>query len=450
MIALTLLLATAITPPEGPWRLESQKTSVRVLSWGLFCGAEPKTSRGIPGAVYTLRNQGDGFTLGGAGKSLGTEGCSMDPTAFKLRQRNRNADVIHVECEAPPVAGNPVVTLHRFEILSPTEIRYVTSGEKRKNEGLDSCRYAYEMEMVFKAATEAGPCAQPGPAAKLVLDPAARDAAPAERVCFKVQAVDAKGCAVPSGSLQFSVEPANAGTMDGQQCFWVAREVGSTLVAAVTATQGSAVGNAVVRVLVAGEAPKETLAETAAKSTNQRIRTLVSEVLAGEFVLKTPMEQFDEDPLPAPPAPPPPGLRTYVVYGALGGGGVALVLLGIILVLRARKRPPQVSPPPPQPLQPIQAPEVKPPEAGSGYRCPRCGFQYEQPGKCIHDGTELVVLETKGRQTLFIPSFGGMVCLTCGQRYPRNAKFCGNDRTPLVPDIPGLTVPENKDKPKDG
>jgi len=73
------------------------------------------------------------------------------------------------------------------------------------------------------------------------------------------------------------------------------------------------------------------------------------------------------------------------------------------------------------------------PEAA--WKCPKCGFEYADPGKCIHDGVALVSKDGMSRKTMFIPQFGGMKCPTCGQKYPSRAKFCGNDRSPLVPDL---------------
>jgi hypothetical protein len=441
MTALPLALALAVAgtvPPEGPWRLESQSQKTRVLSWGLFCGKEPaKTSRGIPGANYALQNQGEDFTLSGAGKVLSTKGCSLDPAAFRLRQRDRAGDTIKVECEAPAVAGQPVVTQHTWSVVSPKEIKYITVGDKRKTEGMDACRYAYELEMVFVAATEAGPCAEPGPAAKVLLDPATKDAQPGERVCFKAQAVDAKGCAVPGSPTQFKVEGGDA-TVDPQGCLWTPRKPEATVVLGVTATQGSVSGSAMVRVLVAGQPPpKETLAETVQKSGSQRMRSMVSEVMAGDFVLKTPHEEDEDEGAVSAPAAPPRG-GGFPLWVLVLAGGV-LVVLGGVVSLRGRGRRPASAPASvPRPVAAPVVPEVAVPAAGQGYICPVCNFQYDTPGTCTHDGTTLVLNDQKTRQTMFIPSVGGMICLTCGQRYPRRAKFCGNDRTPLVPDLPGV------------
>ncbi|MEW5853914.1 MAG: hypothetical protein AB2A00_34385 [Myxococcota bacterium] len=432
------LLLLGASPSPGEWRLQSQHTRVKVLSWGLFCGREPRDSRGIPGAVYQLTVQGNDVTLTGAGKTLSTRACGLDPPQFKPRQTQHDGDRISVECEAPPVAGTPVVTQHRFELRSSTELRYVTEGEKRDRQNLDACRYAYTTEMVFVAARQDDPCAKPGAPVKLVLDPPTSDVEPGNQVCFKVQAMDAQGCAVSSGKPAFTVEPAGVATVEGS-CLRAPAKVASTMVLGITATLESATGNAAVRVATKGERIKESFAESARRS-GHRINKLVSEVMAGEFVIKTPQEEDEGAPAPVAAAAPVSPTTTPATDGTptwmwLAGGAVGLMLLSVVGWLMTRRRKPSDDVDGPISVPPATVAPAKPPEAGKGYKCPKCGFEYERPGKCIHDGTELVLNTESGRKTMFIPQVGGMICPTCGQRFPSRARFCGNDRSPLLPDF---------------
>jgi hypothetical protein len=75
------------------------------------------------------------------------------------------------------------------------------------------------------------------------------------------------------------------------------------------------------------------------------------------------------------------------------------------------------------------------PEKGQGVVCPKCQFEFESGAFCPFDREPLVPLERDARNTLFIPAVGGMVCPTCGARYPTKARFCGKDRSPLIPDL---------------
>jgi len=425
VLPLVALLAAA-PPPAGEWRLDSQVTRVKILAWGMFCGKDPADTRGIPGARYQLTVNGNEFTLKGAGKTFTTTTCGTDPAQYKPRLSDHGDNTWRVECEAPPIAGQPQVTDHRFTVVD-NAITYLARGEKRKTENLEACRYAYETEMRFVLSTQAGPCANPGPAAKLVLDPATVDARPGQRVCFKVAAMDAQDCSVHTGAPALTVEPATGVEVDGNGCVWTPKELKEAALLAVTATFGDAKGAAVVRV-VPEHAPQESMEQTLARTGNETVKKLVSQVTAGAYTIKTPNEE-DSEPAHAAAvasAPPPDEALPQWVYIAGGGGGI-LVLLGLgILLLRKPKKTAKAAPFVVQP----------PPAAGRGYKCPKCGFEYSEPGACVHDGTTLVKNEDMSRTTMFIPQVGGMVCPTCGQRYPTRARFCGNDRTPLVPDLP--------------
>ncbi|MBI5497467.1 MAG: hypothetical protein HY904_20820 [Deltaproteobacteria bacterium] len=433
-LLLSAVVVAAALPPAGEWRLDRQDTKVKVLAWGMFCGKEPRDGRGLPGARYVLTHDGTGFVLKGAGKAFGTVGCSMDPPIYKQRLADKTQKGWRVECEAPPIAGTPQVNEHVFEV-EDAAIRYVTRGEKRKTENLEACRYAYETEMRFVLATESGPCASPGPAARLVVEPGTVDARPGQRICFKASATDAHDCAVPAGAVAYAVEPKGVGELDGNGCLWAPREIKDAVVLAVTATAGDVRGNSVVRVAPEEAARTESIEQTAARTGSDAVKQMVSQVRAGDFVVKAPFEE-EEEPAAAPAAPvatPPadaPGLPPWL---PVAGGGAVVVVAALAFALARRKKPAQVPAPPP-----VVAPPVAAPEAGRGYKCPQCGFEYAAAGKCVHDGTELVINEARGRQTLFIPQVGGMVCPTCGQKYPTRARFCGNDRTPLVPDLPKL------------
>jgi hypothetical protein len=424
---LLLAALSSAVPPAGEWRLDSHNTRVKVLAWGLFCGKEPTDSRGIPGARYTLTVSGQDFVLKGAGKTFSSNGCSMDPAAFKARTADRNEGVYRVECEAPPVAGQPQVNEHHFEVTEGA-VRYVTKGERRKTENLEACRFAYETEMRFVLSSQAGPCSTPGPVSRLVVDPAAVDAKPGQRICFKVQGMDAQDCAVPA-TPTFSVEPAGRGDLDANGCLWTPREVTESLVLAVSVSSGTARGGAVVR--VAGEgAPKESMEQTVARAGGEVAKKLISQVTAGDFVIKTPQDEEEE---PAAVLPPPPvttekeGFPLWLL--AAGFGAFVLLAGAAFFLLRGGKKEPPRPPAPVVPIFPAPAP-------GKGWQCPKCKFEYASAGTCVHDGSTLVKNESAGRQTMFIPEVGGMMCPTCGQRFPSRARFCGNDRSPLVPDLP--------------
>lgn len=423
--SLLALLLHAALPPAGQWRLTQQHTHVRVLSWGLFCGKEPKDSRGIPGAEFALTQVGDGFEIRGAGRRYGTATCGMDASVFRPRVSDRVDQRWQVECQGPPVAGAPQLTHHSFEVSDDTMV-YVTRGEVRKHDTPDACRYTYQTTMNFALATAAGPCATPGAAVSLVLSPASKDMHPGDRVCLQAAAMDAHGCAVPAGAVRFAAEPEGAVTLDGSSCAWANDEVPETVLVAITATAGQAVGNAVLRV-VAPDAAVESLEQTAARSTSARVRALVGEVLAGEVVVKPPNEVMADEhaaaqqPLPTPP-PRARGVPAWVLLG--GGAGILLLVGALALWLRGRKR-----------VVEVPLPTLPPPLAGQGYQCPVCRFEYAQPGRCVHDNAVLIRNQAAGRATMFIPEIGGMICPTCGQRYPKRARFCGNDRSPLIPDV---------------
>ncbi len=446
-VLITLALATA-QPTEGTYKIVRDDVRVLKEMWSLYCDQKaPKDTPSTVGASVELTHTKDGGWLAsGKARKFGTGWCEAQNKGLAATQRAKQGGRIYLKCQSK------LVTLGTEESeqqvwASADAIYFKTSATRVFRHRGDDCisrlerltKAVYqppagaspppkeEPKEVASATPEeqapADPCATPGEAAKLELTPKVAVAKVGEApACYQVTAVDKNGCSVAPGKAAFSVDLKDVGSIDGKGCFTPSAK--KEQLVAIIARVGDLEAAASARIVPKGEEKSEKSLQTLAKaSKSTRVKAVIGEVTRGKIVIR-PLES-------EPPELPPLEEAPFPWLAVAGTGSFALLatLAGILLVLR-RRRAQQV------PTE-LQAAPVVTPKKGGGLVCPQCEFEFAvgEATHCPFDGKELVPLGRDARQTMFVPAAGGMVCPTCKTKYPTKARFCGHDRTPLLPDF---------------
>lgn len=471
LLALMTVAPAAIAetlPTPGRWRVDRERLTVSADPWGPDCGAAPTGHDWKVSAdefVLTVADQELQFK--GERRSIASTGCEGKARGLIAKSHQRRAGVRVTECSAPDVNGQPEEQVrHAWQLLDRDHVLYLSEGTrqivpshppgqtdiplgparaeklvwysdgKRWKQGTwreamaaQHCVVHYQRESKLERLPETvAACTTAGPAQRLTVQPATADLAAGDRTCFKLIALDPDGCPTAAPGVTWSLDPASYGAVDDQGCVSAAAAISEEAAAALTARSATLRAGALLR-MAPRQAPARTeLVVLAKRSPSARVREVVGEIHIGEIAIRPTA-------LPAPVAATPSLLHLGVpqsrgqwiaLLAAIAVAIAAALVIAVALRRRARL----------QLRDRLRArPLQKLPPKGSGVVCPKCHFEFEAGVYCPFDRERLVPLEREARHTLFIPAVGGMICPTCGTRYPTKARFCGKDRAPLIPDL---------------
>lgn len=435
LVVVASLGLSAAAPSPGTYRVVRDVASTQWKQRGLFCGEGIEVRAESLGKTLTVTVDGEEWRAKGSGRSFGTATCEGTNGSLRPVSRVREGEWVVFECRSQRVTKGTENTKHRVRVTEAGALELYSEGLNEYRKDGDLCQSSWErvtlavpvdVEQAAPAASEpADPCASPGAPAKLTLSPRVFDVkvggAP---VCLKLSAVDAKGCAVSSAGAVFSVDPPELGRVSERGCFSPSSEIREEEAVGVVATLGALEAAVSARVVPAAvKRATKTLSALAKTTRSKRAREVLGEVTRGEITLR-PLES-------EPPELPPLEGDPFPVLPVAGAGGAALLatLAGVVLAARRRRRKVEATE--------LQAAPVVTPKKGGGLVCPKCAFEFAlgEATHCPFDGEMLKPLDRDARQTMFIPTAGGMVCPACFTRYPTKARFCGHDRAPLVPDF---------------
>ncbi len=311
-----------------------------------------------------------------------------------------------------------------------------TTAERYFRKNGDDCRMKMQRTTVAsfvgqkQAAEEKPPvvkdvCASPGAAASLAVSPKIFDVkAGGKARCLEVTAKDANGCQVPTTGVTFAMDPPDRGGVSAKGCVKAKKALSETEAVAIVVKLGAIESAATARLIPkAIERPTKTYKALAKTSRSAKARQMLGEVTAGEIVLRPletdppPLEAIEDEGFPFLPV--------------AGAGFAALLasLLGVFLAVRRKKNTVVATE--------LEAKPVVTPKKGGGLQCPQCKFEFAvgEATHCPFDSTELIALDLVGSRVAALPTAGGMVCPVCHTKYPTKARFCGHDRSPLLPDF---------------
>lgn len=443
--SLLLAMAFAAAPPAGPYVVQSDRIDLQKTVWPLYCDeALTRIPKRMPaGTKLAVVVEGAEWTAKGPKVAFGTKNCQGSMGGLAIESRGKKGDEILLQCRSRRVTQGTEKATQRVVGTKAGRLQIITAAERYFRKNGDDCRLKVTRTTV---ATFAGaekeappeptkdPCASPGPASEISISPKIFDvkAAGTPR-CLEVTAKDQNGCKVSTEGVTFSMDPPDRGRVDAKGCVSAKKSIRETEAVAVVVKIGTVEGAATARLIPkAIERPTKTYKALAKTSRSAKARKMLGEVTAGEIVLRPleteppPLEELEDD--------------TFPIVPVAGAGLAALfaTLLGVVLAIRRKKNAVVATE--------LEAKPVVTPKKGGGLQCPQCQFEFAvgEATHCPFDGTELAALDRDARQTMFIPTAGGMVCPVCHTKYPTKARFCGHDRSPLLPDF-GQFEGEKKD-----
>jgi len=455
-------------PTPGRWRVDRERLSVSVDPWGPDCGAAPTGHDWkVSPDEFVLTIAGAELAFKGERRSIASTSCEGKARGLLANSHERREGVRVTECKAPDVNGQPEEQVrHAWQLIDRDHVLYLSEGTrqlvplqrpgqtelpvgkargeklvwysdgKRWKQGTyrdalsaQRCVIHYRQESKLERLPDAtAGCTTAGPANRLSLQPATADLVAGDRVCFKLIAQDPDGCPSTAPAVTWALDPAQFGVVDGQGCVSAAAAVSDEVAVALTARSATLRASALLRVAPRQLAAKTELTVLAKRSVSARVREVVGEINISEVAIRPTS-------LPVPVAATP----SLIHFGAPQSRGqwiallaaIAVALAAALVIVYALRRRATL-----QLRNRLRARPVKHlPARGKGVVCPKCRFEFEGGTFCPFDREPLVPLEREARHTLFIPITGGMVCPTCGTRYPTKARFCGKDRSPLIPDL---------------
>ena len=497
-------------PKQGHWRVDKGRLEIHADPWGPSCGAKPTGhSWRVSPDEFQLSLIAHEILLKSKRRQIDSRRCERPRGARKLKLKvqshEKKEGLRSSRCQSPKQNGQIEISLRQdLRLLDPEHMLLRSEGywyklpphkpeealivndaeqvwysdgkswkrgSREQAEKAQRCivHFVREEKLEFFVEQQ-GQCSRAGPAKKVSLQPQTTDLAAGAKLCFKVQAVDVEGCPTTSPNLHFSLQPAGLASVDDHACVQINAKIEKPAALALQAKSLGFVANALIRVTpkeIATGKEQQTeampdLKTLVQQSGNAKLRqaakSLVGDIRVGEVALRqasAPLQHHSKSKIVI-------DSKTYIfAFVAMIAGLVVL----IVLLLRGRKKALhnaqeaedkalvkyQEAKAEKKKMGPIapMATRVELPQQGTGLVCPKCHFEFEEGTFCPFDQTKLEPLEREARHTLFIPISGGMVCPVCKTHYPSKARFCGIDRSPLIPASLLLAKDESEDDSDD-
>ncbi|MFH1812048.1 MAG: hypothetical protein ABIJ09_25135 [Pseudomonadota bacterium] len=498
LLAASLLVAPLRAeelPRPGPWRVDRVKLEIQADPWAPSCGPVPKGHDWkVSADEFELTVKEGELRFASKRRVISSTGCEAQSKHTKPQNHDTRDGVRVTECAAPEIQGLAEEQLrHAFQLVDGEHVLYVTEGSRlqlppnppdeeqlgevrsqelvwysdgeswKQGTRLEAqraqrCVLKFRREEKLERVPErAAACASAGPPRSLEFDPATADITAGATRCFEVRAKDLEGCPATSPPVQFKVAPAELAMVDGRGCVIASRDLQEAAAVALTAEAPGLRASALLRLTPATTTMEAGATQDAApavpeatpdletlvqRSSNARVREVAAELVGairvGELSVRSSSQASTPTSLHASPADQGSGFGWV-----LGLVGLVLVVGSGVVALLFRRRLRSVreaealaaDAPHSKVYEAEMAGKATLPEQGKGLVCPTCKFEFESGTFCPFDRSALVPLDRDARHTLFIPISGGMICPVCKTRYPSKARFCGKDRSPLIPDL---------------
>ncbi|MEZ4371202.1 MAG: hypothetical protein R3B07_10270 [Polyangiaceae bacterium] len=388
---------------SGRWSASAMSVQWRIGEWGDSCGPKPGGG-GAPGGSVSIKQNGGELVIYGGTRTYRTNECWEQYPGLAPRSHSGGKRGWATTCKTS--AGDPrqatvITTMSATDdVISFNETGqyvFVVQGQnctasvrRSRSFRLIQREGAAPPEPSASASASAAPsappptpkptataesrCADPGPVARLEVRPARKLVLPGDEFQFRASVVDASGC--PTGTAPQWKVPEHRGVESvgpGKLKIASDAEEGELQISATVS------GRSVDVVLeVVSKARYDALLAGGDFDQSGEQGEAVA-LIAGAAVGSKEVTSQTK------------GSRNWVLFAALGGGALLLLLGGLIFALRGRKPaavPDSLLPPQPQPPQP------QPPAP---------------------------------------PVVRKKICPTCGTVWEGEAQFCGNDQTQLVP-----------------
>ncbi len=502
-LALCVILLLSVSFPTaardsltGTWIEEYSETIVSVEQWSPVCGPPPKsTGRRNRGLKFRLDDQGIALKFIGHKKTFSTADCQTDNKAVQPKERTVKKNLFMISCSTPENSNPYENGLYSFRIKSPERIEYRETTRFSRNASNSMCVHTMRKRRMYKkiadevkgsklseedSASDEGsstasspppsdPCIQPGAAASVFIEPSHLELPPGSKACVETSASDSNACPVKV-DLDWdksATRPKGVRLSDGR-CFAVSRktppgkyvlrlqaaQVAVPLTLTVTKTREPKVGTAPISLQhdsirateenqgnVADAGTTALVDEEAGKSDAQAPDAgVVDDEYKGD---KSPKTLQDISPDETKVAVSEQSLPSWVIFTAVGGLALILILVVVMVVFGKRSSksrvpakpsksndarelvpPPSSTPVTPEPEaapkpQLVMAPtRVEPlrPVASDRLHPPKSALDSAPSSSPADDSEQQPASAVEQPQTKF--------CIGCGKSLPVEAKFC--------------------------
>ena len=455
-LPLVVALPTAVAQAPtlaGQWSATALQPNWVIGDWGSACGPKP-SGGGAPAGPVTIQKSGGELIFSGAGRTYSTTECWEQYPGLSRVSHTASARAYKNVCKtaaADPRQATVVTTI----TATDNQITFDETGQYQFIVGGQNCTASVRRTRFLKlvrregdpepAATSTAPAPAEGPTPKEPTPPPAKEAPP-------------RACQTPGDPARLEVRPAHKLLRPGETFTFrgsVVDKAGCTLSVAptfrlVTPPPGvDLVSPGTLR--VADTAPEGEVKLLA--SVGDRSVTVVAEVVSSaRYEALLGEGRFDELGESGGAAvtriesssigsrgttlTDEGAFRKKLFIGVGGTLALALGIFGFVAIRRAR-RAQRLTPLPPARLatsgtgpgepraQPARA------EPAKGMVCPTCREEYPPEAKfCANDGNRLIPLQ----RGLGVAPAGG-VCPVCGQGYDPGISICPKHDEPLVPAV---------------
>jgi hypothetical protein len=469
----------------GSWSAGPLSETVTIKSWVKECGPQP-AGGGLPGGGYTISISGDELVFSGA-NAFRTDQCVDMTTAKRVaHSANPTSRTWSTRCETPKddprsaqistsvkATTDDQIVLYEKASYSwtwasgtcaadVTRSRTWTSSRSLAAAASSSAAPAVSTAPKPTATATAAPtatsvagCETPGEAAKLEVRPKRKVMRPGESFEFKARLLDANGCEVAE-KAKFSIAPESPASPKGLTVDAAGRVKSTDAAEPVALTllvDGASQKVKVQLEVVSSDRYQEVLTKEGLDATgadNQAVSVVVSGVGGGGGATVVDPKAAEE------------GSRKRVALLAIGGGVALLVALGAVVLLRRSKAKEAADVEKQREArEAIEREHARAKAAhdaqvaaaqdalakGTAKRCPTCSTIFPPDAEfCPLDGARLVQAsrapQPRASQPQPMPPPGSFLppgakaakmCPVCGEKFAREAAFCGKDGVALVP-----------------
>jgi hypothetical protein len=463
-LPLVVALPTAVAQAPtlaGQWSATALQPNWVIGDWGSACGPKP-SGGGAPAGTVTITKSGGELVFSGAGRTYSTTECWEQYPGLSRISHTASARTYKNVCKtstADPRQATIVTTI----TATDNQITFDETGQYQFVIGGQNCTASVRRTRFLKlvqregapepAATTTPPlpttvsppaeparapvkeapraCQSPGEPARLEVRPAHKLLRPGETFTFRASVLDKAGCALNVAPTFRLVTPPPGADLVSPGTLRIAdttpegevkllASVGDRSVTVVAEVVSTARYDALL-----GEGRFDELGE----SGDAAVTRIESSSIGSRGATLSDEGAF----------------RKKLFIGIVGALALGLGVFGFIAMQRAR-RAQRPTPLPPRPqvsgtgTAELRVPVV-PAEPVKGMLCPTCREEYPAEAKfCANDGNRLVPLQ----RGLGVAPAGG-VCPVCGQGYDPGISTCPKHDEPLIPPVvSGAVQNENR------
>jgi hypothetical protein len=422
-LAIGLGSASAQAPTlAGEWLSTPLRADWVIGDWGPACGPRP-SGGGAPGGTVMIRQNGVELSMGGAGRAYSTTECWEQFPGLTRTSHSASARSYRNVCKTgakDPRQATVITTISatdsQITFDETGQYQFIIEGQNctasvRRTRFLRLVRR--EGEAAPPPATASAPaaqpsaeevkptaCANPGEPARLEVRPSRKLVRPGETFTFRPLVTDRAGCPLTVAPT-FKLAGAPLGVeLLGPGTLRVSEEAGEGEVK-LLATLGER-SVTVVAEIVSRERYDSILNRGEFNPSGESAEVAVTRIESGSIGARGAVLRDDSE------------TRRTVFIAIVGSAALLLGLFGLVAVRRSRRQMRQNEAPPSLPPRTLA---IDPPPQAR-----RAAPVFTPPPPAA------------------VPAAKGMICPTCREEYPLDARFCANDANRLVPLQPGLGV----------